>query len=499
MLWRMWHKEGGCLEGVHAKLWDEHLLRQAPVLQRYWYLRDRGLLDEMQRYLHTNSGVEEDVRSKVSNACFYESAAGAHSHLSYRFADLYCGTEGGCSVALDLLDDTTAAAARLNDAGMQLHVMGLDSGTWPMDGGGVASCRRDVVERLHGVAWDMVAETGNDMKKVHRAYSVEGNVTSLSQVPLWGAHASPSQTVRASTPLLELKLCAWRESSNSHVIKRYFVPLVRGLVAGCATEAFTPALVQRHTQLFVNLHTFFENFDWVTAWEHSSTIEAWCKEWAHRHNAQRRKGLLCAAEHPTLLDMKTTLALFVHFLLPLSVNLRRHQHNPVTHATHHGIQALLGVVAKRKNGTSLVIWDHGVLWRERLRSLSNFGGFPLFARNALIGLNRLAVQINYSNADLIVPCCRTNMGWEGWMGSLRTPGGEVEAAFKERIAPVLNGMETDRFRVLRHNEQEVPTAVMLSHVYELKGVKDAIKAAAVIVHEYGVRAPKPRILITLNC
>ena len=38
------------------------------------------------------------------------------------------------------------------------------------------------------------------------------------------------------------------------------------------------------------------------------------------------------------MDMYTTLALFVHFLLPLAVPLQLHRHNPVTHATHHGIQ-----------------------------------------------------------------------------------------------------------------------------------------------------------------
>jgi hypothetical protein len=38
------------------------------------------------------------------------------------------------------------------------------------------------------------------------------------------------------------------------------------------------------------------------------------------------------------------------------------------------------------------------------------------------------------------------------------------------VFPVTNGMETDRFRVDRNNEQDLPTAVMLSHVYELKGV-----------------------------
>ena len=42
-------------------------------------------------------------------------------------------------------------------------------------------------------------------------------------------------------------------------------------------------------------------------------------------------------------------------------------------------------------------------------------------------------------------------------------------------------METYRFSVDRENENDLPTAVMLSHVYELKGVKFAIRAAAVCI------------------
>ena len=62
--------------------------------------------------------------------------------------------------------------------------------------------------------------------------------------------------------------------------------------------------------------------------------------------AKSAGGLLCPAESPTLVDMYTTLALFVHFLLPLAVPLQRHRHNPVTHATHHGIQVGVHCLAK---------------------------------------------------------------------------------------------------------------------------------------------------------
>jgi hypothetical protein len=51
---------------------------------------------------------------------------------------------------------------------------------------------------------------------------------------------------------------------------------------------------------------------------------------------------------------------------------------------------------------------------------------------------------------------------------------------------VTNGVETDRFSPNFALEEKQPTSVMLSHVYDLKDVKAAIKAAAVIVHQFGL-------------
>src|SRR5262245_30174309 len=118
---------------------------------------------------------------------------------------------------------------------------------------------------------------------------------------------------------------------------------------------------------------------------------------------------------------------------------------PVYHATHHGPQTLLGVIARQLFGSSLVrsarqrqrqrereterqrgiqsftslflylavtvsyrppsyltqflplqiIWDHGMLWRERIKALSEVSLFSLFVRNGLVCLTRLAAWINY--------------------------------------------------------------------------------------------------------
>ena len=55
----------------------------------------------------------------------------------------------------------------------------------------------------------------------------------------------------------------------------------------------------------------------------------------------------------------------------------------------------------------------GILWRERLRALCELRMFSLFVRNLLVGVTRLAVRVNFQNADMVVPCCSYgNPDWE---------------------------------------------------------------------------------------
>ena len=57
----------------------------------------------------------------------------------------------------------------------------------------------------------------------------------------------------------------------------------------------------------------------------------------------------------------------------------------------------------------------GILWRERLRALCELRSYSLFVRNLLVGFTRLAVGINFLNADVVVPCCSYgNPQWEVW-------------------------------------------------------------------------------------
>ena len=104
--------------------------------------------------------------------------------------------------------------------------------------------------------------------------------------------------------------------------------IVTALCFRCATTSFKASDIERYTNTFVNLHTFFQHYGWSSSWESGQTIRCWCDTWASVYTALRNdnnsatsSSFLLDAEIPSLEDMLVTLSLFTHFLLPLAVPL----------------------------------------------------------------------------------------------------------------------------------------------------------------------------------
>ena len=476
MLWKIWRKRkknGANLEAVHARMLDEQVLREARVLRPYWACRDRGDMDGALTYLDRN-------REAVGSGLFFSDDKSVRSHLHLRLSDLEACSTGGDAPLIVARRDL-AVMERVSNHKL-VQAVGLDSGTWPMDGGGVASCRRDLVDRIKSVRWFMQAEIGHELRSIKDAYQVERNVLSMQYVPLWGHNFGHlSQTMRAE-PFSTFDIA--RMKSHKDAIRRYFLPLLSQLVVACAMPELREHDVERVTLCMCNMYLYFRHFDWQATWADAEVHKRWCVLWS-RYTVLLGRDELLEAEHPTIDNLEEALSFFVHFLTPLSLPLP--EQAMVVQSTHHGIQALLGVVAKRLHNSSFVIWDHGILWRERLLALSGFKGASLFSRNCLAGLQRICAFLTLHNADIMVPCTNIgNPGWEAWLAGGRGDSRRMAAAH-ERISPVVNGMETDRFYVDRSREEKRPSAVMLSHVCDVKDVKNAILSADYIVNTVGVK------------
>lgn len=227
-----------------ARQWDEFLLRNEPLMASYWRWRNLCIMDRAQGALVNN---HTEVMAKIH---FDSGRPDIRSHLILRTSDLLLFAQGGGSkevsldpedkasdlelsvlesqtlavYALSLLPHThtnayTAHTTQHTDTNKRAHThiasplasLGLDSGTWPADGGGVASCRRDLIDHVHGIAWHQQSEIGNPMKLF--LYATELHVHSLSLIPLWYArthtHTHPTRIhtqthtmlVRVSDPL----------------------------------------------------------------------------------------------------------------------------------------------------------------------------------------------------------------------------------------------------------------------------------------------------------
>lgn len=206
------------------------------------------------------------------------------------------------------------------------------------------------------------------------------------------------------------------------------------------------------------------------------------------------------SDQPTLEQLDFALSLFVHFLLPLTYevpydtfNTQDHDVHPetsvdVVHSSHHGVQALIGGVRTLLSGVPSIIWDHGMLWRERTRALSEIEMFPPFVRNCLIGLVRMSMRVSYCLCSSVVSCTRIgNPDWEAHIADDHCGAdGRMSLHMKRRQCCVVNGMEFKAFKPSREKESKKPTAIMLSHVYSLKDIKNAIRASYIIVHQYRV-------------
>jgi hypothetical protein len=118
----------------------------------------------------------------------------------------------------------------------------------------------------------------------------------------------------------------------------------------------------------------------------------------------------------------------------------------------------------------MIIWDHGMLWRERLFGLCQ-DALPGFVQTGFIGLTRLCTRLAYMRADYVTPCTSVqNVMWASWLSGAKYGNDKERAMLLKRCSPALNGMDVSKFSVNRSLALSSPTAVMLSHVSPVKDV-----------------------------
>jgi glycosyltransferase involved in cell wall biosynthesis len=483
-LWKAWKKRLD-LDGVVVRWVDEKLLRQEALLSPYWRRRDRGSLLKAEDYLALHADAimaSSDLTSDIS----------AWTPLAVRMSDLFSFGQGGDAVIY------TRTKTLQRDTDKSLHVIAVDTGTWPNEGGGVSACRRDLINNLRTIKWHMVVESANDFGLPK--HQTEENVESLKIIPLWGLdflHPCHGMFVNKLDSEVDRLV---REATLTD-IRQNFIPTLTALVQGARAITMTHADVKQATRALCNLNTYFQDSrHWKEVWTSDIVKDTWRKLWLadDMPNAQPPSEWF-RTELPTLGHLDTALELWFRYLFIFSIPIPEKIPN-VFQASHHSVSASYGIVCKLKRGCTLQIWDHAISWRETNLYLSSaMCTLPPFIRNALLGLMKLTSTLILHHADQILPCADFfNPGWEVEIGSSK---GEIthRNVFRRKVDPIVNGItDMTKFAPVTEIKTKTPTVTMLSHVWFAKDIKTALLAADIISNEWGFKDYKLDIYGALN-
>ncbi|KAL4981871.1 hypothetical protein BDW68DRAFT_171727 [Aspergillus falconensis] len=473
-LWKAW-KGGKDFDAVTTTWLDELLLRSDSILRPYWRNRDFGRLDAAGDYLDAQVDTilaRVDIDPDISS----------WTQMAFKISDLYSFGIGG-----DARINTRTLSTQLQDTSTQLHVLAMDTATWPNEPGGVSACRRDMVNDLKGIRWHIISENANDYGVPK--FQIERNVQSLTVLPQWGLDfLNPTHGVFQNT--LDSAVVERSQDTRKEDIRRHFVPILARLVRCARTTNLKRHHIEEATNALVDLNTYFESGrSWNDVWMSETVKTAWRELWLSDDvDDALPVERWWDAEHPSLQQLDTALDMWHRYLFIFSVPVPERIPD-VFQASHHFTGATYGVLCKAKRKCALHVWDHCVSFRELTTFLSAAVSFDSsFVNTTLISLGYLACVLIEHHADVVLPCAEYfNPGWEIELG---TAEGALQhrKAFARKIDPVVNGITNmERYKPIEQIRTETPTVVMLSHVRYVKDIKTAIMATDLIVNKWGFR------------
>ncbi|RDW68755.1 glycosyltransferase family 4 protein [Aspergillus mulundensis] len=473
-LWKAW-KAGKDFDAVTTTWLDELLLRSDSVLRPYWRNRDFGRLDAAGDYLDAQVDTilaRVDIDPDISS----------WTQMAFKISDLYSFGIGG-----DARINTRTLSTQLQDTSTQLHVLAMDTATWPNEPGGVSACRRDMVNDLKGIRWHIISENANDYGVPK--FQIERNVQSLTVLPQWGLDfLNPTHGVFQNT--LDSAVVERSQDTRKEDIRKHFVPILAKLVRCARTRNLKRYHIEEATNALVDLNAYFEaGRSWNDVWMSDTVKTAWRELWLSDDvDDATPVEKWWDAEHPSLQQLDTALDMWHRYLFIFSIPVPERIPD-VFQASHHFTGATYGVLCKAKRKCALHVWDHCVSFREMTTFLSAAVSFDSsFVNTTLISLGHLACVLIEHHADVVLPCAEYfNPGWEIELG---TAEGALQhrRAFARKIDPVVNGITNmERYKPIETIKTETPTVVMLSHIRYVKDIKTAIMATDLIVNKWGFR------------
>jgi len=471
-LWKSW-KGGRELDAITARWLEERVLRSDGILSPYWRNRDLGRLDSAKNYLDAQA---DTIMARTD----MDPGISSWVHIAFKISDFYSFGQGG-----DARINTRTLSTQLRDSEDELHILAMDTSTWPNEPGGVSACRRDMVNDLKTIKWHIVVEMANDYG-VPR-FQIERNVQSLTVLPLWGLDfLNPTHGILQTS--LDSAIVQRSYDTRPADVEKNFLPILTSLVRCSRALHLTRQHIEEATKTLVDLNTYFESSrNWNDVWNSDIVKQRWRELWL----TEDIKDTLTVSqwwdfEKPTILQLDQALNMWHRYLFIFSIPVPE-KIPDVFQASHHFTGATYGILCKVKRRCTLHVWDHCISFREFTTFMSSAVSFDSpFVNSSLMSLGHLGCVLLEHHADVVLPCAAYfNPGWEVELG---TAEGALEhrRSFARKIDPVVNGIcNMDKFEPIKTIKTDKPTVVMLSHIQYVKDIKNAIMATDLIVNKWG--------------
>jgi hypothetical protein len=390
-LWNSWLKSGS-LDAVSACWVDEMILREEPLLRKYWKYRGQGRLKKAKLALELNldqivSVIE--IEHDVSELCL----------LLIRPSDLY-----SMGSAKDATEMTTRPDDSFNDTPDRISVIFNDIGCWPLAPGGVSNCRRDLVNGHSTIRNHVLAECANDYG-IPR-FQIEKNVQSMKLLPLWGLDGNTAHHGVIDNYLQSQVDEKIIDTDTKHDIVGVFIPYLKTFVKGARSRRYSRQSLIECSNAIMGMSQYFEFKDYNLTWDSREVQRGWIEAWLTPYNDPNilDPSQYFELERPSMEDFRDAMAIFKSYFFIFSVKVPEDCPR-VFQSTHHGISSLFGLVLKYSRGTTFGIWDHAILWRETCLNISPAQCLlSIPVQSMILAGVGLASRLAYFHADVIMPC-----------------------------------------------------------------------------------------------
>ncbi|MGO4958161.1 GT4 family glycosyltransferase PelF [Luteococcus sp. Sow4_B9] len=301
----------------------------------------------------------------------------------------------------------------------------LGEGTYPTAKGGVSTWADLLIRSLPDHEFHVVSIVGLERTPIWRR---EPNVKSLTLVGMWDP---PARKVRFRGRATNLQLRNCRDSL--HAMWRCILP-PEGQEADLAgMEEAMQSIVTSSPQ----------PLSWLLRQQGST--EAMLDAWAL--HARGRNLPTISGGRAALVARHTDRALAVMDTEWPEVD--------VINATSNGPSSLMALARHWRDGTPIMLTEHGVYLRERYLAVAE-EGMPWDVRYAMMAFTRAVCQLAYERSEVLTPVSDFNGRWAVHLG-----------AEPATVRPIANGVEAGRFPVIL-TEPTVPTISWVGRIDPLK-------------------------------